>query len=208
MGYGKYFPWEDADEIFEEYLAPTGITVEQLKEAPSGIFYAQWKEKAYTEKGFNTPSRNVEIYSGLLKKYGHSPLPTYTEPPESPVSRPDLAKEFPFILITGPRVRWFTHSQHRNVPTLRKKMPEPFVEINPRTAQALGISNGDKVNVKSLRGEITLKAKVTADIHPQVVCLNHGWEEANANMLVDDMARDPISGYPSFRSLLCRVVRA
>ena len=128
--------------------------------------------------------------------------------PRKTNSRPDLVKEFPLILITGPRVRWFTHSQHRNVPTLRKKMPEPFVEINPRTAQALGISDGDKVNVKSLRGEITLKAKVTADIHPQVVCLNHGWEEANANMLVDDTARDPISGYPSFKSLLCRVARA
>ncbi|RLI00408.1 hypothetical protein DRO38_06515, partial [Candidatus Bathyarchaeota archaeon] len=53
MGYKEYFPWEDADEIFEAYLQPTGITIDQLKRAPFGIFYAQWQEKAYTRKGFN-----------------------------------------------------------------------------------------------------------------------------------------------------------
>ena len=205
MGYGEYFPWDDADEIFEDYLAPTGITVKQLKEVSSGIFYAQCKEKAYMENGFNTPSGKVEIYSELLEKHGHSPLPTYAEPPESPISRPDLAKEFPLILITGPRVRWFTHSQHRNVSILRKRMPEPLIEINVRTAKNLGISDGSMVKVRSPRGEIKLKARVTRDIHPNVVSLPHGWSEANANELVDDMARDPISGYPSFRALLCQV---
>ncbi|RLA99666.1 MAG: hypothetical protein DRG83_12680, partial [Deltaproteobacteria bacterium] len=145
--------------------------------------------------------------SGLLEEHGYNPLPTYTEPPESPVSRPDLAKEFPLILITGPRVRWFTHSQHRNVSILRKKMPEPSIEINLRTAKSLGISDGSIIKVRSPRGEIKLKAKVTRDIHPQVVSLPHGWSEANANALVDDMIRDPISGYPSFRALLCQVAR-
>ena len=33
------------------------------------------------------------------------------------------------------------------------------------------------------------------------------WDEANANYLTDDMARDPISGYPGIRSVLCRVTR-
>jgi len=63
------------------------------------------------------------------------------------------------------------------------------------------------VAVESLRGEIQLKAKVTEDIHPQVVSIAHGWDEANANVLTDDMERGPISGYPGFKSALCRVAK-
>ena len=84
-------------------------------------------------------------------------------------------------------------------------MPEPFIEINPQTANTLGICDQDMVTVESARGQIRLKAKVTGDIHPKVVAIQHGWSEANANVLTDDEARDPISGYIGFRSVLCRV---
>jgi len=42
--------------------------------------------------GFFTPSKKVEIYSERLEKLGYDPLPVYKEPAESPVSRPDVAK--------------------------------------------------------------------------------------------------------------------
>ena len=62
--------------------------------------------------------------------------------------------------------------------------------------------------MESLRGSITLKAWLTEDIHPKVVSVQHGWTEANPNWLVDDEARDPVSGYPGFRQVLCRVQKA
>jgi anaerobic selenocysteine-containing dehydrogenase len=100
----------------------------------------------------------------------------------------------------------FTHSQFRNVPVLREKMPEPLIEINAETAKELKIKDGDMVRVESVRGEIHIRAKITGDIHPRVVSIPHGWSgESNTNLLTDDMARDPISGYPPFRSVLCRV---
>lgn len=207
MGYREYFPWEHADEVFQAYLEPSGITIDQLKQHPEGIIYSQWEEKSYLKKGFNTPSGKVEIYSSLLGKYGYDPLPTYNEPPQGPISTRDLAKDYPLILTTGPRVNMFTHSQYRNVSSLRRKMPEPLIEINIETAKGLGITDGDMVKLESPRGEIKLKAKVTDDIHCQVVCIQHGWDEANANLLTDNMDRDPISGFPAFRSVLCRVTR-
>jgi hypothetical protein len=39
----------------------------------------------------------VEIYSTIFKKYGYDPLPTYVEPPESPVSTPEPLKDYPHI---------------------------------------------------------------------------------------------------------------
>ena len=87
-------------------------------------------------------------------------------------------------------------------------MPEPLIEIHPQTASNLGIVDGDLVAVTSLRGSIRLKAKLTEDIHPGGVSIQDGWNQANANILTDDEARDPISGYPGFRSVMCRVARA
>ena len=86
-------------------------------------------------------------------------------------------------------------------------MPEPLLEINTQTARDLGINNWDTVIVESRRGKIELKAKVTDDIHPRVVSMQHGWAKASANELTDDMDRDPISGFPSFGGL-CRVVKS
>ena len=87
-------------------------------------------------------------------------------------------------------------------------VPEPLLEIHPAAAAARGIENGDWVKVESLRGSIRLKAKLTEDVHPGIVMMPHGWSEANANYLTDDMARDPISGYPGIRSVMCQVTRA
>jgi anaerobic selenocysteine-containing dehydrogenase len=208
MGYEEYFPWEGVEELFETLLEPTNVTVGKLKENPRGVFYRPVERERYLKCGFNTPSGKVEIYSEMMERYGYDPLPTYREPAESPVSKSDLARKYPLILTTGVRVNVFTHSQHRDIPKLRKEVPEPLVEVNAQTAEGLGITDGDVVRVESPRGSIELKVKVTEDIDPRVVNLQHGWAEANANILTDDEKRDPVSGYPGFRSLLCRVIKA
>jgi anaerobic selenocysteine-containing dehydrogenase len=204
MGYEEYFPWKDTDELFTYLLKPSGITLDQLKQNSGGV-RIRAEQRRYLKKGFNTPSGKVEIYSETLEKKGYDPLPSYTEPPESPVSTPDLAEKYPLILVTGPRSRFFTHSRHRNLRTLRKQNPDPLIEINTETAKGLGIVNGQMVTVESPRGGIRLKAKVTDDIHPKVVCIPHGWSEANANLLVKSQVRDPISGFSPFRTGMCKV---
>jgi len=143
-----------------------------------------------------------------MADYGYDPLPTFTEPQESPVNNPGFAESYPFTLITGTRVNAFTHSQHRNIARLRKLVPQPLVELNPDVAKNLGITDGDRVVVESPKGSIKLQAKITADIHPKVLSLQHGWSEANANILTDDEQLDPISSYPGFKTTPCRVRKA
>ena len=111
-----------------------------------------------------TPSKKVEIYSEQLKKQGYNPLPVYKEPAESPVSQPDIAREYPFILIAGSKLKMYTHSMMRNIPDLHKLMPKNLLEINPVAAKKLGINDGDIVRVESLRGSIRSYAKVTKSI--------------------------------------------
>lgn len=206
MGYGEYFPWRDEDELSQYLLQRSGVTLNQSKQHQEVIFYQSVEGREYLKDGFTTPSGKVEIYSKTMAEHGYPPLPTFEEPAESPLSRPDLAEKYPLILTTGARVTAFSHSRYRNVATLRRHCPEPFAEINIQTAAALGISDGDRVVVESPRGSIELKANVSKDIHPRTVSIQHGWTEANANILTDG-GRDPISGYPSLRSILCRVTK-
>lgn len=209
MGYTDYFPWQSADELFTYLLEPSGITLNQLEQNPGGILYHELnRQEKYIEEGLNTPSGKVEIFSQTMEDYGYDPLPTFTERLDNLANKPKLAESYPFILITGTRVNAFTHSQHRNIAKLRKLAPYPLVEINTNTANNLGIADEDQVVIESPTGSIKLRAKITDDIHPKVLSLQHGWDEANANILTDDEERDPISGYPGFKTVLCRVTKA
>ena len=67
------------------------------------------------------------------------------------------------------------------------------------------------------RGRVRYTARVTEDIMPGVVEADaHGgspvaspaWRETNVNELTDFYNRDPISGFPLFKALLCEVVKA
>lgn len=208
MGYTLDFPWETDDELYRDLLGPSGITLEQLKEAPGGVFYDRSKERQYLEQGFHTPSGKAEIYSELMARHGYDPLPTYHEPAESPVSRPRLVKKYPFILITGPRVGVYTHSQLRNIESMRRLHPEPLAQIHPHTARKVGVADRDLIEIETKRGKAEMKVQLTPDILPGVVCLPHGWSsKANANLLTSLDELDPVSGFPAFKSMLCRITK-
>jgi len=209
MGYGEYFPWKSDRELIEDMLEPTNFSYDQLDQSPGGLYHTPQMFRKYQRFGFPlTPSKKVEIYSQQMKELGYNPLPTYHEPAESPVSRPDLAEKYPLILNAGARTVAYVHSRFRNVPSLRKLVPEPLVSIHPETASKLGISDGDLVKVESPRGAIEIKAKVTDEVHPEVVAIPQGWSgEANVNYLTDDEACDPVSAFPGWRALLCRVTK-
>ena len=209
MGFGEVFPWETDEEVVELELKPSGLSYQKLKEEKSaGAYYMEKKYgmEGYETKGFSTPSKTIEIYSEAFEKQGFDPLPTYREPDQSPLGDPKLFKKYPLILTTGARNVYYTHTQHRNIQGLREKNPEPYAEINPKTAKPYGIRNGDPITVESNRGEIHVKALLTEDMMEGVVSIPHGWpREANVNLLTDVHCREPIMGYPQMKSQLCSI---
>ena len=154
--------------------------------------------------GFASPTGKVEFTSELLRSYGLDPLPTYKEPTESPISTPELAKEYPLILNSGSRVPMYTHSKQRDLPWLRDLMPEPIIRLNPVAAEARGIADGDDVELVTRHGKIQAKACVTNIVREDTIDMFHGWEKANVN-LVHARDFDPISGFPSYKEGLCDV---
>lgn len=207
MGYENYFPWENEEAALNERIKPLGYTLEDLRMKPDGIIYSERVEKKYESAGFRTPSGKVELYSDELRRFGFDPLPVYHEPDESPISAPEALNKYPFVLTSGARTLGYLHSRYRNLPSLRKRAPEPLVMINGDRAKAMGIEDGEYVIVESQRGGIELKAKLSTEIHPDVISIPHGWEEANVNLLTDNEKLDPITGFPPYRSLLARVTK-
>jgi anaerobic selenocysteine-containing dehydrogenase len=206
LGYGEFYPWGSEEEAIAALLAPSGITLADLEAHPGGIYYGAPPEvHGYRGRAFATPSGKVELSSAMLTQHGYDPLPGYREPLESLLSTPHLAEQYPLVLNAGKRVAVYTNSRHRNVPNLRRAEPEAVAELGPETARACGVQDGDQVRVTSPRGSIVLKACVTPKVREGVVSLLHGWEEANANLLTDERACDPILACPSLRAGLCRV---
>ncbi|HKJ27424.1 MAG TPA: formate dehydrogenase subunit alpha [Anaerolineales bacterium] len=107
-------------------------------------------------------------------------------------------EEFPFILSTG-RVLYHWHG---GTMTRRSKLddiyPEPTVEIHPEDAAAKGIKAGDWIEVRSRRGQITVKALVTERSPKGMAFIPFHFAEAAANELTLDV-RDPTAKIPDYK---------
>src|SRR5262249_32452030 len=108
--------------------------------------------------GFVTPSGKIELYSARFAAHGHTPLPVYQEPAESPRSTPNLANEYPLVLTNAKRPQSL-HSQHRAIPAIRKTAPAPTAELHPDTAAVYGIVHGAWVTIETPRGRMRAQAE-------------------------------------------------
>jgi assimilatory nitrate reductase catalytic subunit len=122
-----------------------------------------------------------------------SPLP---EPPDS---------VFPFQLLTGrsSAAAWHTQTRTAKSLVLRKLSPqEPYVEIHPSDAQALGVEPGEWVLVESRRGQATVRALLTATIPRRHLFLP--MHDGSTNRLTAAVF-DPESRQPAYKACAARV---
>jgi formate dehydrogenase major subunit len=119
-------------------------------------------------------------------KMADGPFPEHYEPFESPTAnafhpktgpnpaariykrdREDLGRpeDFPHVATTYRLTEHF-HFWTKHVRLLAVVQPEQFVELDEVLAKEKGISNGDRVVVRSKRGRIVAKAVVTKRIQP------------------------------------------
>jgi len=211
LGFGKEFFDGDVDAGHRFMLEPTGVSLEALRANPRGVRVpaeVRYRRHAVAGAdgvaGFATPSRRVEIYATRFLEHGYAPLPDYVEPAVSPLSRPDLSARYPLVLTSG-KVVQFCHSQHRNVPGLRRHSPDPVVELHPNAAATRGIVDGAWVVVETPWATLQVRAKLNTTLAPDVVWSQFGWWQASYNDLIDPSVADPISGTVALRSFLCEV---
>ena len=225
LGLGEHFWNGNVDAAYRHQLAPSALSLEALRAEPSGLrapLAARYAKHAEPDaeghaRGFATPSRKVEFWSETLQSKGYPAMPEFVPPPEPQADR------YPLVL-TCAKPTLFCQTQHRELPSLRRRAMDPEVMLHPETAAQRGIAAGDWVSVETRTGAMRARALLNANIDPRVVVGEHGWWQAapeadapgydpfspqgsNYNLTVDPNARDPISGTTAHRSGYCDVSR-
>lgn len=231
LGLGEHFFGGEVDAGWEYQLAPSGVTLEQLRADLRGVrLPLETRYRKYAAAGddglpagFATPTGRIELYVEDFLDIDQPPLPTFTEPALSPRSRPDLAEEFPLVL-TCTKPLHFCETQHRQVASLRRHVPDPKVELHPGTAAERDIAEGDWVEIRTPKGAVRARAEFNDTLDPGVVSGQHGWFEAceelglpgfppfgpgsaNLNLVLSQTPSDPISGSSPLRAQVCEIAR-
>nr|WP_319016917.1 molybdopterin dinucleotide binding domain-containing protein [Diaphorobacter aerolatus] len=226
MGMADEFFGGDIEAGWNHQIEPLGITVDDLRRHPDGIRFPQRTSRQKyadtkvdgTVTGFRTPTGLVEIYSEALLNIGQPALASFVEPAENPGTSGD----FPTVLTTA-KSGWFIHSSLRHVASLRRKSPQPQVQINVDHAHGIGVHDGDWVKLVTPQGAVRLKAQVSNTLHADVAVAEFGWwqgceplgrtsegvaisdSQFNINGVLSDRHRDPVSGSIPLRATICRI---
>ena len=187
------------------YDSPSEIMDEMAALAPSyaGVSYGRldngeqlhWPVKSLTHTG--TPILHIEQFTcgkGKFSVCEHLPAD------ELP------SKEYPFVLTTG-RVLYHWHGTEmtRRSRGLLEICPEAQIEINPVDAMDLGISDGNRIKVTSLRGVTVASALLTERVSQGLVFGNfHFPGEQNINN-VTNAAFDPVAKIPEYKVCAVKV---
>ncbi len=223
LGQGGYWP-DTLEGWFDKLLEPSNVGFRDLSSRDVNWLFPTPGQKRYEKTGFATFSGKVELASGVLEELGYEPLPEYEEPTWSPVSSPELAKEYPLVLTTGASSAYYYRSHQRMLDKMRRKHPYPFLQIHPETAGALGISDGEWVYIETPLGRVKEKAQLFQGIHPRVVhadalwwypeqpdgepSLSGVWDCTINAIVPDDLEQSDYAGDQCLRALLCRVYPA
>jgi len=164
---GEYFDFESIEEIWEYQLEGTGVSVDQLRDR--GLLSLADKPIMWDRENglkFKTPSGKIELASANLKEWGFESIAPFNPPPE--------LGEDQFRLLFG-RAAAHNHGHTMNNPMLHELLPVNSLWLHPERAEALGVADGDLVEVAADGYSAQGKAKVTPWIHPEAAFLLHGF---------------------------------
>ncbi|WP_316156850.1 molybdopterin-dependent oxidoreductase [Cupriavidus sp. BIC8F] len=226
IGLGDAFFGGSLEAGWNHMLAPMGLTLAGLRDAPEGIRVPvkdmEMKYAAATDgRPFNTPTGLVELYSERLLRHGYPPLPGLPEPAWDDTEQ--ASGSFPY-LMTSAKNGYYCHSQQRTVASLRRKAMLPQLDISGEIAADRDIRTGDPVRVSTPAASARFTARVQPGLHPAVLVGEYGWwqgcdamgqqptgalgtDSANFNALIDAARQDPVSGSSPLRSCRCNVER-
>ena len=167
MGFGDAFAYRSPAEIFAEYARLTAIENDGRRDLDLGAL-ADISERGLRRARavpMAAPRGRGAARDALLRRRRVSITPTArrASSPRPSAARPRRASaRFPFVLNTG-RIRdqWHTMTRTAKTPRLMAHIGEPFVEIHPEDARAIGVAAADLAEIESAHGRAVLRVVVT-----------------------------------------------
>jgi anaerobic selenocysteine-containing dehydrogenase len=167
LGFGEDFNFsrEEWLNMTLESLSEKGLTFEMLKEQHT--LELPVKPIPWQDRQFKTPSSKFEFTS----EHGRLELAV---PQESKWRNPELAKKYPYSLLTIHPMR-SNHSQNYH---LLKKDPKLRVEVAEDIAKKLQLQEDDAVRVWNDRGEVRGYVTILSKAHPNTINIDEGiWKK-------------------------------
>jgi anaerobic selenocysteine-containing dehydrogenase len=124
-------------------------------------------------RGFNTPSRKLELYSETLADWGWPEMaaPTYAR---SHVHHSLIDHERgEYVLLPTYRLPTMVHSRSNNAKYLNELAHTHPLLVCPEDAERIGLATGELARVETEIGWFVIKALVTEGIRPGVVAASH-----------------------------------
>jgi ferredoxin-nitrate reductase len=223
--------WSDPASAFDAWKACSkgrpcdysDLTYELLR-GGSGV---QWgAARLYADGVFNTQTDFTETYGNDLRTGAESSeqehrarapegraflqAADFEAPPETP------DEEYPLLLTTGRTIYHFhTRTKTGRAPELDAAAPEVWVELSAHDADAVGVKEGDRVKVRSRRGEVEAPARI-GGIRDGVVFIpfHYGYwdrgDSAEPTRAANELtvtSWDPVSKQPLFKVAAVRIER-
>lgn len=217
MGYASAFGFGNAASVMREYAAQTAFENDGARDLDIGAI-ADIDEAAYDDlapfqwprlaQGLSISSNTRFFANGGFFTPDRLARFVAVAPPRQLATDADHA----FTLNTG-RIRdhWHTMTRTAKSPRLSAHIAEPFAEIHPGDAKALGIGEADLVRVMSDRGEIVVRALMTDRQQPGNVFVPMHWTDQWASSArVDRLVApevDPFSGQPALKNTAVNLAR-
>ncbi len=184
---GGVWTHQDPSEVFDEMarLTPSYAGLTHARLESGGI---QWPCPTPDHPG--TPVLHTQRFTRGLGLF--TPV-AYRPPPELP------DEAYPLVLSTGRILfHWHGGTLSRRSPGLDSLAPEAEVEIHPADGATMGVKDGVMVRVRSRRGAVVARARLTRRSPPGTVFMTFHYAEAAANLLTVD-AVDPVAKIPEYK---------
>ncbi len=171
----------------------------------------------YGERDSSPPLPHLEYEHedddlAVISPFSKTPTGTRVARIVQPDAGAQRAAAFDTTLITGRPPAPHFHSWTHYFWQAQEMWPDLYCQIHPRKAQALGVEDGERVQVETAHGAIEAVAWVNAGIREDSVFVPIGWGERqpyhpwrSVNFLTDGTQRDPASDQTNLKSLPCRV---
>ncbi|WP_418282624.1 molybdopterin-dependent oxidoreductase [Halorubrum sp. DTA98] len=213
MGWGEYFPWDDAEEFIDDQLSVHDLTLAELSSGERN--YELLDEYPYEQWGDDYQFQfDLDRIPPLVQAADEAGMDTAPEWIPPGTYGDELNDEYP-LEFYDTRAVYFSHGSDQALDRLLEKYAERhdldgeeyrgnYLVMNPRDADPRGIESGDMVRLESETGHGELMAYVSERTQPGFITAEYGFGEGSLRpddegmntMLLHDKQMDPITGQP------------
>ena len=187
------------------------VTYQEVLDHPHGWVFGE-REFGHLKNNLQTPDKKIHAAPAQFVRECRRQMRSV---------HPQAPEGYPFQL-SNKRSRHSMNSWLNEVPGLHRKSRGNDVEIHPQDAAEIGVTDGDRVRVRSTVGSLETTVQISDAPRPGVVVMKHGWGSrifdpanggtpesfgTNRNLLVSSDNLDPLSQNPALSSTFVAVER-